>query len=762
MVATSWLSPANQHAFGQLIRQLQRAPLPDLAHPDRLDALRQAMSQLCDLQRFGILYAEGSHLQLFSPLGWPPPWQKGDVPNELTLTNHLTQMSQQPGWCQAEVGQGEIRRILALTQPQQQPLLQLLLESLALNFSHQQASRRLELCRSPLLHRVPQWQEKMESFIRLMRLAQSLPPTQLCAQFESSLRYWMGTQSLQVLQRDNHQFRLLYPSQPALPLEQLQAWASKSAFAEYPQGVHHWYGLPLFVHRSHAATLLLCNQRPLTQEDRLLLTLVTEQLGGLLELIQLRQRLDRSRRLLEGQDPQQQLRRHNHLLLKQLRQRDELERQLLEDAQRDPLTGLGNRSLFLHHLQQALHHYHRYPDDGFAVLLLDLVSLRQVNQEYGDGMGDLLLKTMARLLQESVRQNDLVARLSGDEFVLLLDYAYHTETITPVISRILDRLQDPLLLNETPLQIRANMGVATVSPEIKEAGQMLHQADMALFQAKRSNQGHAVFYSELCDVTERPSPEQALVQALQSQRILPYFQPIHYLADGEVHSVEVLARWLTQEGELKDAVEFVPLAEQSGLVLEIDRLILRHVCGLLHGWLARLPERHGLRLAVNLSGKHLLERERIEALLAIINEQQVSPRRLIFEFRERDLVRLDSRTLGLLHELRAKGIEIAVDDFGTGYSSLNALFHYPVDYIKVDDSFTHRLDKSPRDRTLIRTIRDLGRDLGMGVIIEGVETPQQQAMLLELGCELGQGYKLSLPMPADAVLALLMPGPRGL
>lgn len=226
--------------------------------------------------------------------------------------------------------------------------------------------------------------------------------------------------------------------------------------------------------------------------------------------------------------------------------------------------------------------------------------------------------------------------------------------------------------------------------------------------------------------------------------------------------MEVLARWLTQEGELKDAVEFVPLAEQSGLVLEIDRLILRHVCGLLHGWLARLPERHGLRLAVNLSGKHLLERERIEALLAIINEQQVSPRRLIFEFRERDLVRLDSRTLGLLHELRAKGIEIAVDDFGTGYSSLNALFHYPVDYIKVDDSFTHRLDKSPRDRTLIRTIRDLGRDLGMGVIIEGVETPQQQAMLLELGCELGQGYKLSLPMPADAVLALLMPGPRGL
>lgn len=762
MVATSWLSPANKHAFGQLIRQLQQAPLPDLAHPDRLNSLRDAMGQLCDLQRFGILYGDGSQIRLFSPLGWPTPWQDGEVSDELALTDQLAQMGQEAGWCQAEVGQGEIRRILALTQPQQQPLLQLLLESLALNFSHQQANRRLELCRSPLLHRIPQWQEKMESFIRLMRLAQSLPPTQLCAQFESSLRYWMSTQSLHVLQRDHHQFQLLYPSQPNLPLAQLQTWAAKSGFAEYEHGLHHWYGLPLFVHRTHAATLLLCNQRPLSEEDRLLLTLVTEQLGGLLELTQLRQRLDRSRRLMESSDPQQQLRRHNHLLLKQLRQRDELERQLQEDAQRDGLTGLSNRSLFLHHLQQALHHYHRYPDDGFAVLLLDLVSLRQVNEEYGEGMGDLLLKTLARLLQESVRQNDLVARLSGDEFVLLLDYAFHTETITPVISRILDRLQSPLLLDDTPLQIRANMGIATVSPEIKDAGQMLHQADMALCQAKRSNQGHAVFYSELCDITERPSPEQALVQAIQDQRILPYFQPIHYLADGEVHSVEVLARWLTQEGELKDAVEFVPLAEQSGLILEIDRLILRHVCGLLHGWLARLPEHHGLRLAVNLSGKHLLERERIDALLAIINEQQVSPRRLIFEFRERDLVRLDSRTLGLLHELRAKGIQIAVDDFGTGYSSLNALFHYPVDYIKVDDSFIHRLDKSPRDRTLIRTIRDLGRDLGMTVVVEGVESPEQQTVLLDLGCELGQGYKLSLPMSADGMLALLMPGPRRL
>ena len=205
----------------------------------------------------------------------------------------------------------------------------------------------------------------------------------------------------------------------------------------------------------------------------------------------------------------------------------------------------------------------------------------------------------------------------------------------------------------------------------------------------------------------------------------------------------------------REASSFIPLAEQSDLIIEIDQMMLRHACGLLQGLFHPLIRQHSLRLNINLSGKHLASREQIQQLLQIIHEADVPTKLFIFEFKERELTRRDNKTLALLHELRAKGIGIAVDDFGTGFSSLNALFHYPVDFIKIDDSFTHRLLKSNRDRALVRAIRDISHDLGMQVIVEGVEQHEQHLKLSEMGCDLAQGDFFSAPMPPDVLYSLL-------
>ena len=495
-------------------------------------------------------------------------------------------------------------------------------------------------------------------------------------------------------------------------------------------------------------------------EDRQLLFFVAEALGLMTELYELRQLKKEKLNNADESSPEEvakmrELKRNNLRLQKQIQHRDEQERLLQQDAQRDPLTQLANRALFIHRIDQAFKHYQRYPDQGFAILLVEILSLHQINEQYGDELGDLLLKNIAQRLRSSTRQNDLVARLSGDEFILFLDASQNTESITPVISRILEQLQQPLMIDNHEISIHASLGVATVSPSVESVSQLLRQVDIATYQSKRHGQDHAVFYSELCDIPDRLSPEQSLQQAVKENRILPYFQPILRLRDRRVVQIELLARLMDEEGEIHEASSFIPLAEQSDLIIEIDQMMLRHACGLLQGLFHPLIRQHSLRLNINLSGKHLASREQIQQLLQIIHEADVPTKLFIFEFKERELTRRDNKTLALLHELRAKGIGIAVDDFGTGFSSLNALFHYPVDFIKIDDSFTHRLLKSNRDRALVRAIRDISHDLGMQVIVEGVEQHEQHLKLSEMGCDLAQGDFFSAPMPPDVLFSLL-------
>jgi len=308
-------------------------------------------------------------------------------------------------------------------------------------------------------------------------------------------------------------------------------------------------------------------------------------------------------------------------------------------------------------------------------------------------------------------------------------------------------------LQGNELTITVSLGVASVTEQTTDISELLHQADLAMYQAKRNGRSRIVSYSEAC-AEHAGSPEDMLTRALREGRIVPYFQPVIRLEDSCLTGLEVMARWITEEGELKDAFDFIPLAEQCGLIQELDQQILRRTCQQLKNWLP-VSGQSRFKIALNLSGKHLASREQLMRLVNIMEEEGVLPSYFIFEFNERELSRQNSDSLTSLHELRAKGIQISLDDFGTGFSSLNALFHFPVDYIKVDDSFTHRMLNSPKDLALIRAMRDICQDLDFTLVVEGIENQQQLQKLIDLGCTMGQGRYISPPLPGADITPLL-------
>lgn len=734
-------------------RALLTLPLPAEGdeHP-LLQALAETLRRCLPLTALVLRTCHGSqpcHLAL--------PMPGSATPDVDTLIAERDQLSATEGWCQARITHGPLQGVLARTEPRQVAALQYLLDIYALHASHLQADQQLTLANSPLINRMPFWQEKLDSFTRLLRLASSLPSRQLFAQLESTLRFWMSAQTVLLIQRREQGPAVMFGQTPDPDTSVELSRLLQPQPVQFEHGCLFWYSFPLMLHRQHHASLALAVPRPLVSEDHHLMLFIAEQGGVLAELYALRHQQTLAPPA-QQHPPLQRLQRINLRLQRQLRQRDEINRLLQQDAQKDPLTGLANRALFLHRLDHAIKHYQRYPQDGFAILMLELVSLHQINDQLGDTQGDLLLRSVAQLLRLSTRQNDLVARLSGNEFIMLLDASASTDAITPVISRLLAHLSHPLQLNGQEVLLHANLGIATVSPDIHDPAQLLRQVDLATYQARRRGLNQAVFYSELCDVPDRLSPEQTLQQAIDAKRILPYVQPIYRIADGRVRQLEIMARLIDDAGQVQDAVTFIPLAEQSELIVQIDHMMLHHACGLLEGLLAPLVQQYDLRISINLSGKHLASSETVQALLAIIQQHGTTPQRLIFEFRERDLMRRDSRTLTLLHELRARGVGIAVDDFGTGFGSLNALFHYPVDFIKIDDSFTQRLLHAPRDRALVRAILEISRDLGMQVIAEGVEEAAQLQQLQQLHCDLAQGNFYAAPLPPDAMLVLLRGG----
>jgi diguanylate cyclase (GGDEF)-like protein/PAS domain S-box-containing protein len=424
-----------------------------------------------------------------------------------------------------------------------------------------------------------------------------------------------------------------------------------------------------------------------------------------------------------------------------------LEEELRHGAFHDPLTGLANRAL-LHERLVAV--------DGSvpaALLLLDLDGFKAVNDTLGHGVGDDVLLEVAARLRAACRPADLVARLGGDEFVVLADGT--PEHILPLAERLLAVLSRPVDLGDREVGLGCSIGIAYVSEEGADAA--LRDADIAMYAAKARGKGRfEVFEDRLREtVVERAELAEDLRSALLDEQLRLRYHPVIDVASRAVVGLEALLRWQHPlRGELSPVL-FVPLAEESGAIIEIGEWVLREACMQLRRWQRELPEGRDLTVSVNLSPIQLHSPRLVEQVRAVLDETGLPPRRLVLELTESVLVDDVELAVDVLERLRALGVRLALDDFGAGYSSLRYLRQLPFDFVKLDRGLLDGVDRDPSALALADAVLSLLTRLGLRSIAEGIETAAQLSVLDMLGCELGQGFLVSQPLLPHEVPALL-------
>jgi len=423
--------------------------------------------------------------------------------------------------------------------------------------------------------------------------------------------------------------------------------------------------------------------------------------------------------------------------------RKELEDQLTRQAFHDSLTGLANRALFVDRVQHAL----TRSRDGqpIAVLFLDLDDFKAVNDVRGHSIGDRLLVAVGERVRSAVREMDSVARLGGDEFAVLIEDAVDRNVPVDVAQRILAALRAPVRVSgdedgrlEEDLTVRASVGVA-ISMVGQSADQLLSNADIAMYLAKAEGGSRLTMFDAQmsAEAVERLSMRSDLDGALTRGELHLVYQPIIELRTGRVAKLEALLRWdHPSRGAIAPAV-FVPLAEQSGAIVAIGRWVLETACG----HLVELgDDARGVSVSVNVSGRQLGDDDFVANVAEVLAVAGLPPERLVLEMTESVLIRDVRSGLRMMIRLRAMGVRLAIDDFGTGYSSLSYLSRFPVDYLKIDQSFVAALGTGDAESILVRTIVEMGRSLGLDTIAEGIEETVQLDLLRSLGASLGQGY----------------------
>jgi diguanylate cyclase (GGDEF)-like protein/PAS domain S-box-containing protein len=444
--------------------------------------------------------------------------------------------------------------------------------------------------------------------------------------------------------------------------------------------------------------------------------------------------------------------------LRDVTERRALERELEHQAFHDRLTGLANRALFRDRLEHALARRNRN-QHPVAVLLLDLDDFKVVNDSLGHAAGDRLLVLVAERLRGRLRAADTTARLGGDEFAVLLDDPAAADEAFRVAERLIDALAAPYQLDGRELFVRASIGVALAARTGQPADELLRDADMAMYAAKaQSRGGYQVFQPALHEAAVgRLALEADLQRGIEEGQFALRYQPILELASGRLVGLEALLRWRHPERGWVAPLDFIPAAEASGQIVPIGRFVLRHACRQAVAWQARFPARP-LRMSVNVSARQLQEPEVADDIKRVVDECGLDPRLLVLEITESVLVQDVEAMAAKLRALTAFGLRVAVDDFGTGYSSLSYLHRFPVHLLKIDKSFTDRVDGGFEEAALARAIVRLGQALHLETVAEGVETPSQLAALRELGCTFGQGYHFAKPLEVDEVEDLLEGG----
>ena len=417
----------------------------------------------------------------------------------------------------------------------------------------------------------------------------------------------------------------------------------------------------------------------------------------------------------------------------------------------DTLTDLPNRQLLTQALETAIKQGKRQRHPRQVVLFLDLDRFKVVNDSLGHLVGDQVLVAMALTLKDLVRQTDLVARLGGDEFVILLDDDEPIKAAIRLTDRLLAELQTPLSLGEREVFVSASVGIVLITDVYTRAADLLRDADIAMYRAKSRGRGcYEVFDADMhAFALQRLHLENDLHQALVNQELVVYYQPIIALKTGKPVGFEALVRWQHPQRGLVSPGEFIPLAEEIGLIIAIDRWVLETVCYQLADWTRRLPIHLPIRSSVNLSVQDLWNLRLIDNMDQLLLETGLKGHRLSLEITESMLIQDITATNDLINQLRQRGISISIDDFGTGYSSLSYLHQLPADTLKIDCSFVSQMLVSPKNRKIVETLITLSDQLDIQVIAEGIETQPQLEALKAMGCELGQGYWFSPPMPSS-------------
>ncbi len=423
-------------------------------------------------------------------------------------------------------------------------------------------------------------------------------------------------------------------------------------------------------------------------------------------------------------------------------------------ASHDPLTGLFNRNMFNERLQQALAQAARF-ERNLSLLFIDLDGFKNVNDTLGHNAGDALLSELAARLRATLREGDVIGRMGGDEFVVLVEEVAEATQAAEVAKKVLEMAARPFLYQGRECRVTASVGISIYPDDGKDAQTLLKNADIAMYLVKQQGKNSFRFYSPQMNVhlMERLSLESGLRLAMERGELTLLYQPKVGVRDGRVSGMEALMRWQHPTQGMISPAEFVPVAEDAGLITAIGEWALRAACRQARAWREQgLPQ---LRVAVNLSHKQILQESLIQTVREALHHERVEPARLELEITEEMLIRNPERAGRLLAQFKELGVRVVIDDFGTGYSSLNFLKRLPIDGVKIDRSLILDLPRDDDAAALTRGVVAMAHSLGIAVIAEGVETREQWEFLLGLGCEEMQGNYFSMPVEADLVAGIV-------
>jgi diguanylate cyclase (GGDEF)-like protein/PAS domain S-box-containing protein len=432
----------------------------------------------------------------------------------------------------------------------------------------------------------------------------------------------------------------------------------------------------------------------------------------------------------------------------------------------DPLTGLPNRLLFIDRVGRLIKHTKRRKDQLFAVLFLDLDGFKMINDSMGHLIGDQLLLGVASRLEKCLRSSDTVARLGetftvarlgGDEFTVLLDDIKDPGDAKRAADRMMKALVAPFILGGKEVFTSVSIGIALSNSAYEQAEDILRDADTAMYRAKSLGKArYEVFDADMrAKVMARLQLETDLRHALERGEFRNFYQPIVALASGEIAGFEALLRWQHPTRGLLAPIEFIPVAEETGLIRELGWWNLREACRQISIWRASFMAHPHLTISVNLSAKQFLQPNLVEDIRKLLDELQVPPEALKLEITESTVMADPSGAVEMLAKIKSLGIHLAIDDFGTGYSSLSYLHRFPLDTLKIDRSFISGMGDDGEGMEIARTIMPMANNLRLDVVAEGVETVQQFALLKKLHCKYGQGFYFSMPLSAEGTAALL-------